>query len=276
MYGVVRPGNRARLAGLLAISVCVFGCIHVLTQMRANPNPTLASRVDGVVTIGSGLFHTCVALADGQIRCRRGGSGSFDARGGVRVNRLFVGTTQFQESPVLKNDYVCGLGEGGVVTCWSDDGRMHTLTARGALDIAGSGALACAVMEDRSGNCWMFGHRLESVKVLGPFPRIDFQDGAKPVRLVRGFFHHCALLDDGTVACWGDNQLGQLGQGTTGGPSKTPVRVVLEAPGSRLDGIISIEARDRYTCAVRKDGTVMCWGGLPGVKKGWPSVGRTP
>ncbi len=62
----------------------------------------------------------------------------------------------------------------------------------------------------------------------------------------------CALLRDGTVACWGGNDYGQLGRGDDAGtlPSATPRRVV---------GIENIVALDR-TCAVDKNGSAYCWG----------------
>ncbi|OJY16044.1 MAG: hypothetical protein BGO98_25710 [Myxococcales bacterium 68-20] len=63
----------------------------------------------------------------------------------------------------------------------------------------------------------------------------------------------CALLHDGTVACWGDNQVGQLGRGEASPGSATPTRV---------PGLTDIVALDR-TCAVDKAGAAFCWGKGP-------------
>ncbi|OJY30425.1 MAG: hypothetical protein BGO98_27275 [Myxococcales bacterium 68-20] len=65
---------------------------------------------------------------------------------------------------------------------------------------------------------------------------------------------YCALLSDGTVACWGGNSAGQLGQGETSGPASA---VAVRVPG--LTGITSID----HTCAVTSDGVVWCWGRGP-------------
>ncbi|AKV04776.1 hypothetical protein AKJ09_11439 [Labilithrix luteola] len=65
----------------------------------------------------------------------------------------------------------------------------------------------------------------------------------------------CALLADGTVACWGTNAGGELGDGDDAGGSDsvTPLRV----PG--LSNIVKLA----HTCAIDKDGASWCWGTGP-------------
>lgn len=65
---------------------------------------------------------------------------------------------------------------------------------------------------------------------------------------------YCALLTDGTVACWGANNAGQLGNPAID-TSDSPVAV-------RVPGLSGITAIDR-TCAVDGDGAVWCWGRGP-------------
>jgi alpha-tubulin suppressor-like RCC1 family protein len=81
------------------------------------------------------------------------------------------------------------------------------------------------------------------------------------VILIRAGFHHtCALRQDGTLWCWGFNNLGQLGDGSTTDRS-TPVRV-----GSLTDVVdIALNGFDAYgplahTCARQSDGALSCWG----------------
>ena len=73
--------------------------------------------------------------------------------------------------------------------------------------------------------------------------------------ITAGNNHACALLS-GNVACWGDNEQGQLGIGTLAS-SSVPVTV----PG--LTGVTAISAGENHTCALMSDGAVRCWGWNP-------------
>ena len=77
--------------------------------------------------------------------------------------------------------------------------------------------------------------------------------------LALGDAHGCALVRDGSVACWGANDHGQLGRGTAGGAGATAAPVV-DDHGVPLAGITAIAAGGNHTCALRGDGTVVCWG----------------
>ncbi|MGB3033604.1 MAG: S-layer homology domain-containing protein [Candidatus Microthrix parvicella] len=68
-----------------------------------------------------------------------------------------------------------------------------------------------------------------------------------------GGFHSCALKLDGTVACWGDNETGQVGDGTT---TLRPTAV----PVSGLSEVTSITTGNDHSCALKLNRTVVCWG----------------
>lgn len=74
------------------------------------------------------------------------------------------------------------------------------------------------------------------------------------VEFVRsGSEHSCAVLADGTVACWGGNACGILGDGTSEVRDE-PVRVL------GLSNVVDLSAGALHSCAVVADGGVECWG----------------
>src|SRR5216117_1782103 len=66
-------------------------------------------------------------------------------------------------------------------------------------------------------------------------------------------YHSCAVLQDGSVRCWGDNVSGQLGDGTRT-TAITPVTV------AGITTAVAVSSGDFHTCALLRDGTISCWG----------------
>ena len=66
--------------------------------------------------------------------------------------------------------------------------------------------------------------------------------------------HTCAVRNDGTVRCWGNNGSGQLGD-TSFTDRPTPVAV-----GGLTTAVAVSAGSTCHTCALLADGTVRCWG----------------
>lgn len=79
----------------------------------------------------------------------------------------------------------------------------------------------------------------------------ESQAGAASI--AAGDAHTCAVRTTGTVACWGRNGAGQLGDGTTTSRS-TPVTV------QGITDATAVAAGSEFSCAVRAGGTIACWG----------------
>jgi len=94
-------------------------------------------------------------------------------------------------------------------------------------------------------------------------PRPGGRDPKSIPARFHGGGHVCAALEDGRLFCWGDNQYGQLGDGTTSldrerdGSYKAPPQEVagLDGPAALISA-----GSEGHTCAVTEPGTVYCWG----------------
>jgi len=82
----------------------------------------------------------------------------------------------------------------------------------------------------------------------GPPPAVPWQS------LAPGQQHTCGLKVDGSMWCWGRNDYGQLGDGSsTDRPQPVPV-------SGLTSGVAAIAAGGQHTCAVTRRGAVRCWG----------------
>ena len=70
-----------------------------------------------------------------------------------------------------------------------------------------------------------------------------------------GGSHACAILDDNSLKCWGRNEYGQLGDGTTTN-RHTPTAINLGSGRTAK----AVSAGAHHTCAILDDDTIKCWG----------------
>jgi alpha-tubulin suppressor-like RCC1 family protein len=85
--------------------------------------------------------------------------------------------------------------------------------------------------------------------------------GETVLALAAGGYHSLALCSDGTVAAWGDNGLGELGNNTTN-TSLIPVAVSMDSGVSALYSktVVAIAAGGSHSLALCSDGTMAGWG----------------
>ena len=133
-----------------------------------------------------------------------------------------------------------------------------TAAAPSIADVAGGDYRTCAVTTSHGVKCWgknwmgALGDGTRTAR-LTPVDVVGLGRGVATIAV--GEYHSCALTNEGGVKCWGWNNWGQLGIGTTK-ESLVPVDV----PGLS-SGVIAIAAGSMHTCAVTNAGGVSCWGG---------------
>ena len=122
----------------------------------------------------------------------------------------------------------------------------------------------CAILDDGNMSCWganSFGQLGTGSTTASPSPvGVSFVNPGGvttlyPVSVSSSQYHTCAVLNDGSVQCWGDNAYGQLGDGTNTSQS-SPTGVDLGENNSA----VMIGVGKTHTCAVLQDASVSCWG----------------
>ena len=181
----------------------------------------------GVLSTGSG--HTCSVLDNYSLSCwgrdlyDQLGNGGANNNSNTPVYSSFPSEIKIS-SVSAGNWHTCALLDTGFVYCWGSN-------QEGALGNSSIGSYSTI-----------------------PIP-VDLPAGRTATSISLGHQHTCAVLDNGSAYCWGDNGFGQLGDGT-GSDTSSPVHVNLPS-GTE---VISVSSGDYHSCAVMRSGTAYCWG----------------
>lgn len=143
------------------------------------------------------------------------------------------------------------------------------------IQITAGGNFTCALLSNGTVKCWGLNYEGQlglgynnnlggNINHMGDnLPAVNLGSGRTAVAIQSGFAHTCAILDNGSVKCWGANNKGQLGQGdpsTRGdGPNEMGDNLLAVELGSgRTAKKISLNYNS--TCAILDDNTTKCWG----------------
>jgi alpha-tubulin suppressor-like RCC1 family protein len=252
----------------------------------------------GVRQVVAGGEHSCALLSDTSVVCwgrnDKGQLGNNGATGDVAVPQQVVGvggsgTLSGVTWLAAGAKHTCAVNVSGGIWCWglNDKGQLGDATTadRSApVAVAGVGAMgtltsirqlglgaahSCAVSAASAAYCWgsndsgqlgdaTASDRTSPVPVSGPGGSGTLAD----LRWIDGGSEHtCATTLAGTVYCWGRNDQGQVGDGTTAGPRLSPTQVVSTSGSGTLSSISAAAAGSEHSCAYRRDDdTSYCWG----------------
>ena len=237
-----RLGTRWR-----GVVLAALGVVTSLTAIVGAPSPAPAAEATVGTSVVSGLFHTCVLMADASVKCW-----------GDNVNGQ-IGD---------------GGNTGSIATAFNN--APAVAFAGPAASVVAGGRHSCALKTDGTVWCWgkndygQLGQPI-STAANGTPTQVAGLSGVTSVSA--GEVATCAAKTDGTVWCWGADGLGQLGVPTAGLPTIVITDPVTGLPTGQLDpysptpkqvvgltGVIAVDAGDNFACALKTDGSVACWG----------------
>lgn len=241
--------------------------------------------------------HACAVTTDGVVACW--GSNTFGQIGDNTQTRRSVPTSPMITGTALQGAAVaqvavassrtCVVTTAGGGACWGDNGgtfgnggtadsRVAVAVTTAGTPLAGKQLVAidtnalsaehtCAVTSDGNAACWGSGSsgRLGNGSTASStLPVAVTKTGTalagKTIRTIdTGGLATCATSSDGSLACWGSNNWGSLGNGTTIGSSTTAVAVRKEGTALAGASVIGVSSHEP-ACAVASDGRVACWG----------------
>ena len=166
----------------------------------------------------------------------------------------------------------CALADTGGVKCWGNNSEgelgdgttieRHTPVNvvgldSGVVGIANGYKHTCALTSGGGVKCWGFnadGELGDGTTDNSSTP-VDVEGLTSGVAgISANGFHTCAVKTNGAVRCWGSNDFGELGDGTTT-TRKSSVQV-----SGLTSGVNVVKAGAYHTCVLMNSGNVKCWG----------------
>ena len=257
-----------------------------VTYQEVVPVPVKWDSLDTTAALGwrqvsGGYLFNCALQEDGRVFCW----GKND-EGQLGVDPLTLDwATVPTEIPSLAgssrviagNYHACAIDDAGAVICWGWNHRgvlgnpaatdpspvpvsVEGLPGR-VTDVAVGILHNCALLEDRTVWCWgtnEYGQLGNGDGGEGKYSNVPVLVSTLPRTVLdidSEYEHTCALLEGGEMRCWGHNDAGQIGDGTSGDFKSLPVSVA-GLPST----VVSMAAGALHTCALLEDTTVWCWG----------------
>jgi len=212
----------------------------------------------GSIFIASGASHTCALTTGGGIKCwganAEGQLGDGSGEAWLTPGEV-IGLTGGVTAVEAGESWTCALTTEGGESCWGLDWNGDSIVTPKDLEgftsgvnsfsMLDYGGLTCVLSTNSGVTCWdLYPQYHHHINILA----------SDVASLSVGYRHACALMKSGSVKCWGYNEFGQLGDGTTV-DQQVPVDVV-----GLTSGVSAISSGGVHTCALTTSGGVKCWG----------------
>jgi hypothetical protein len=282
--GTVYAGSATTCVGQNAQILC-YGAETGAGVVATDFTPTVL-QVNGTIkelSLGfrSGLRTACLiadlpaaAAAAGSVLCWVGPSSPTpvsDLNGANLTGMRGISTGGDQSCAIRMQD--------AVVYCWSNPLGSSTLFLKTAgpvgnlgnyrmIEVASGGDFVCGVGINASTGvqqalCWgnnNVGQLGRGTAASGDFMPDPVSNLSAASQVIAGAQHACAVLQDHTMRCWGNNEAGQIGNGTV---STTGVSTPQQVTGIASPQTVS--AGNAFNCALLGNvqlgaGIVKCWG----------------
>jgi alpha-tubulin suppressor-like RCC1 family protein len=229
--------------------------------------------------VAVGAAHSCAVKQDGRTFCW--GSRVYGQLGDGKISLPAapkqIGAAADWTAAFAFGEDACALGPGGVASCWgnNENGQLGTGDTKSRSEpaaLAGAatftrvasgrqhacallpgGAIACsgrnaAGQLGRANNVpsMTFGPIITDGK---PYAGLTWKD------IAAGEEHTCAIANDSSLWCWGQNSSGQLAQAVN-----PPIGTLAQVLPAEAKSWTRVAAGQLHTCGVRTGGSVTCWG----------------
>ncbi len=243
------------------------------------------------VSVTTGYNSTCALTDAGNVWCWGDNASGQLGNGTFTESRVPIEVLDSAGSAPLSGViaiaagqyHTCAVSSAGAALCWGDNAKGElgngnevasnlpvqvSGLASGVAAVSAGSNFTCAVTTTGNSSCWGEGvsGQLGNGDVTGssiPTTVLDSTGNAPlggVVAISAGFENACALTSSGTVLCWGANNSGQLGNGTTSALSNVPVEVVDLTGQSAMRDVVAISSGLDYNCATTGSGSAQCWG----------------
>jgi len=298
------PGGAASCAQMDDGSVSCWGNYEIMGEGFGNPlQPWPCGCITSPDTVGNLTNSSSFVAASDRDLDGDGTLNIFDTHmPGMQEGHAFSRSTIATGGIDQGNGHTCAIVDNGSLYCWGDNdygqlgtGDTNQRNSPTYVNLGGSSVISveagtghtCAIVENGSIYCWGRNHKGQlgndnfAANQRNP-QLVNLSVGRTAVQVSAGFYHTCAVLDNGSVACWGWNSHGQLGSGLSGANGdafcttsgeismycngqSNPVYVRLDQDDlAGLSNVsqtaVAVSTGFQGSCAVVEDGHVRCWG----------------